>query len=40
MSDGFLSLDRDWRITFVNVEAERLLGSPQRLTGRVLWDLR
>jgi len=39
MSDGFLSLDRDWRITFANVEAERLLGSLQKLTGRVLWDL-
>src|SRR6185437_14345025 len=39
MSDGFLSLDRDWRITFANVEAERLLGSLQNLTGRVLWDL-
>ena len=39
MSDGFLALDQDWRITFVNVEAERLLGSLQNLTGRVLWDL-
>jgi serine phosphatase RsbU (regulator of sigma subunit)/PAS domain-containing protein len=39
MSDGFLSLDRAWRITFANVEAERLLGSPPRLTGRLLWDL-
>jgi serine phosphatase RsbU (regulator of sigma subunit)/PAS domain-containing protein len=39
MSDGFMSLDRSWRITFANVEAERLLGSPQRLTGRLLWDL-
>jgi serine phosphatase RsbU (regulator of sigma subunit)/PAS domain-containing protein len=39
MSDGFLSLDKAWRITFANVEAERLLGSPPKLTGRVLWDL-
>jgi serine phosphatase RsbU (regulator of sigma subunit)/PAS domain-containing protein len=39
MSDGFLSLDRGWRITFANVQAERLLGSPGNLTGRVLWDL-
>jgi serine phosphatase RsbU (regulator of sigma subunit)/PAS domain-containing protein len=38
MSDGFLSLDKAWRITFANVEAERLLGSP-KLAGRVLWDL-
>ena len=39
MSDGFLSLDKAWRITFANVRAERLLGSPRKLTGRVLWDL-
>jgi serine phosphatase RsbU (regulator of sigma subunit)/PAS domain-containing protein len=39
MSDGFLSLDTAWRITFANVEAERLLGSPPKLTGRLLWDL-
>src|SRR5258706_4894932 len=38
MSDGFLSVDKAWRITFANVEAERLLGSP-KLAGRVLWDL-
>jgi serine phosphatase RsbU (regulator of sigma subunit)/PAS domain-containing protein len=39
MSDGFLYLDKAWRITFANVQAERLLGSPRKLTGRVLWDL-
>jgi serine phosphatase RsbU (regulator of sigma subunit)/PAS domain-containing protein len=41
MSDGFLSLDNTWRITFANVQAERLLGSgsPGNLAGRVLWDL-
>jgi serine phosphatase RsbU (regulator of sigma subunit)/PAS domain-containing protein len=39
MSDGFLSVGKDWRITFANVQAERLLGSAQRLTGQVLWDL-
>jgi PAS domain-containing protein len=39
MRDGFLSVDRDWRITFANVEAERLLRSPRKLTGRHLWDL-
>src|SRR5260221_354344 len=38
MSDGFLSVDKAWQITFANVEAERLLGSP-KLAGRVLWDL-
>jgi serine phosphatase RsbU (regulator of sigma subunit)/PAS domain-containing protein len=39
MSDGFLFLDKAWRITFANVAAERLLGSPRKLTGRMLWDL-
>jgi serine phosphatase RsbU (regulator of sigma subunit)/PAS domain-containing protein len=39
MRDGFLSVDRDWRITFANVEAERLLRSSRKLTGRLLWDL-
>ena len=39
MSDGFLSLDEAWRVTFANVEAERLLGSPGTLVGRMLWDL-
>ncbi|MET8399137.1 SpoIIE family protein phosphatase [Streptomyces sp900116325] len=40
MSDGFLSADDDWRITFVNLEAEGLLGSSEEeLFGRVLWTL-
>lgn len=39
MSDGFLSVGRDWRVIFANVEAERLLNSQQDLTGRLLWDL-
>src|SRR5215469_14358751 len=39
MGDAFLFLDRDWRITFASVRADRLLGSPRDLTGRVLWDL-
>ncbi len=39
MSDGFLSVDKDWRITFGNVRAELLLGAGQQLAGRVLWDL-
>ncbi|MGN9843333.1 SpoIIE family protein phosphatase [Nonomuraea sp. H19] len=38
MSDAFLAVDRDWRITFVNLAAERLLGSTD-LHGRLLWDL-
>jgi serine phosphatase RsbU (regulator of sigma subunit)/PAS domain-containing protein len=39
MSDGFLSVGKDWRVTFANVEAERLLNSQRDLTGRLLWDL-
>ncbi|MFB6783602.1 SpoIIE family protein phosphatase [Streptomyces sp. NPDC056352] len=40
MSDGFLSADNDWRITFVNLEAEAMLGSSEEeLFGRVLWTL-
>ncbi|MFJ2418542.1 SpoIIE family protein phosphatase [Streptomyces brevispora] len=40
MSDGFLSADDHWRITFVNLEAESLLGSSdEELFGRVLWTL-
>ncbi|MFF4652753.1 SpoIIE family protein phosphatase [Streptomyces sp. NPDC001380] len=40
MSDGFLSADDDWRITFVNLRAERMLGSSEEeLFGRVLWEV-
>jgi len=40
MSDGFLAVDDEWRITFANVEAERFLGfSEEELFGRLLWEL-
>jgi PAS domain S-box-containing protein len=40
ISDGLMTLDRDWRFTYVNPEAERLLGRPRtELLGKVLWDL-
>jgi len=40
MSAAFYSLDRDWRFTYVNAEAERILGRPRgELLGGVLWDL-
>lgn len=39
MSDGFLSVGKDWRVIFANVEAERLLTSQRDLTGQLLWDL-
>jgi serine phosphatase RsbU (regulator of sigma subunit)/PAS domain-containing protein len=39
MPAGFYSLDRDWRITHVNAEAERLLGRKREdLLGKVFWD--
>ncbi|MFK4106648.1 SpoIIE family protein phosphatase [Streptomyces sp. NPDC019531] len=40
MSDGFLAVDDEWRITFANLEAERFLGfSEEEFFGRLLWDL-
>jgi PAS domain S-box-containing protein len=40
MSDGFLAVDDEWRITFANLEAERFLGlSEEELFGRLLWDV-
>nr|WP_239522477.1 SpoIIE family protein phosphatase [Geodermatophilus sabuli] len=39
MPAGFYSLDRQWRFTHVNAEAERLLGrNREELLGEVLWD--
>jgi PAS domain S-box-containing protein len=39
MPAGFYSLDREWRFTHVNAEAERLLGrSREDLLGKVLWE--
>jgi PAS domain S-box-containing protein len=40
MSAAFYSLDRQWRFTYVNAEAERLLGrTREELLGEVLWEL-
>jgi PAS domain S-box-containing protein len=40
MSAAFYSLDRDWRFTYVNAEAERLLGRGRgELIGGVVWEL-
>ena len=40
MSAAFYSLDRSWRFTYVNAEAERLLGRTRdELLGGVLWEL-
>lgn len=39
MSDGFLAVDADWRVLYVNGLAERLLGPSRELVGRTLWDI-
>jgi PAS domain S-box-containing protein len=39
VKSAFFSLDRDWRFTYVNAEAERVLNaSREDLLGRVVWD--
>jgi PAS domain S-box-containing protein len=39
MSSAFFQLDEDWRFTYVNSEAERLLGAGRvHLAGRSIWD--
>ncbi|MGI9181068.1 MAG: GAF domain-containing protein, partial [Longimicrobiaceae bacterium] len=38
--DGFATLDRQWRYTFVNPRAEQILGRRRReLIGRSIWDV-
>jgi len=40
ITDGFVIFDREWRYTFVNEEAARLLGrSRSELMGRKAWDV-
>ncbi|MBE9179548.1 PAS domain-containing protein [Oculatella sp. LEGE 06141] len=40
ISDGFVSLDRQWRYTYVNSQAEYLLGKPKaELLGNNAWDI-
>jgi PAS domain S-box-containing protein len=39
-SDGFFTLDREWRITYVNRSAAQFVRMPkEELGGRVLWDV-
>lgn len=39
MSDAFFSVDTEWRFTFVNPQAEKLLGRvAAELVGRSIWD--
>lgn len=40
LTDAFFTIDRQWRFTYVNGEAERLLRMPRtQLLGRPLWEL-
>ncbi|WP_308121849.1 SpoIIE family protein phosphatase [Actinotalea ferrariae] len=40
MTTSFFSLDRRWRFSYVNAEAERVLGrTREELLGGVIWDL-
>lgn len=39
VSDGFFTIDRSWRFTYVNRQAEKLLGRERSaLLGQVVWD--
>lgn len=39
MTDAFYTLDKQWRITYLNAAAERLLRRPRHeLLGKVVWD--
>lgn len=39
ITDAFFALDREWRFTYVNKEAERLLGKSRgELLGRNIWE--
>ena len=40
LTDGFCTLDREWRFTYVNAAAEAMLARPRaELLGHVIWTL-
>jgi PAS domain S-box-containing protein len=40
ITDGFIALDREWRFTHVNAEAERINGMPRgEHLGKCLWEV-
>ncbi len=40
ITDAFLAIDRDWRYTYANHEAERLFDRPRsQIEGRLMWEL-
>lgn len=39
-SDGFIAIDREWRVTYFNRKAEELSGlKAERLLGRLYWEV-
>ncbi len=39
ITEGFFGLDREWRFTYLNGEAQRVLGRTlNELVGKVIWD--
>jgi PAS domain S-box-containing protein len=39
ITDAFFALDREWRFTYLNAQAERVLNRPNgELLGKVIWD--
>lgn len=39
ITDAFFSLDREWRFTYVNQEAERIFGEPRKtFVGHNIWE--
>ncbi len=40
IADGFLAFDPEWRVTYMNLEAQRFLNRPREdVLGRVFWEL-
>ncbi len=40
MTEVFVTIDREWRLTYINAEAERLAQRPRAdLFGRILWEV-
>jgi PAS domain S-box-containing protein len=38
LTDAFYTLDRDWRVTYINQAAEAVMGGRDQLLGKVLWE--
>ncbi len=39
LTDGFVTVDRDWKFTYINRQAERTMSVPREtMLGKTLWD--